>query len=183
MDVETTGLSPVTSDLLSLALVIFDSSKPVFEPKFQHEWRFYHELLKGEPYALHMNAELIAQAADPHNTRLGRVASELVDAFGSVTAPRITPAGKNFAGFDNAFLSTYVPKWQHLREVWFRHRTLDPGSMWVRYDDVAPPTLEECCKRAIVEYHVELAHTAEYDALVTARCIHAFLWHRGKHAD
>lgn len=58
----------------------------------------------------------------------------------------ITPAGKNFDAFDRNFIKL-IPKWDQY--VNLRHRTIDPTSMYIDWqNDDAPPGLGECLNRA-----------------------------------
>jgi len=175
IDVETTGLDPVTSDLLSVGCVIFNSTNPEYKELFSHEWCVYHTHLKGHPRALTMNHELVSKADDTL-TRfpIDVISQDLLNIF--ATYPnRITFAGKNFLSFDELFLKAYLPDWEAIRKYSGR-RVLDPGSMFARPFDDAPPILEECCARAGVEYEAAKAHDALYDARLVARCIHSFFY-------
>ena len=57
----------------------------------------------------------------------------------------VTVAGKNAASFDIPFLKEQYGRDYGLK---FRHRVLDPTSMYVQPDDDAPPSLNTCLKRA-----------------------------------
>ena len=75
----------------------------------------------------------------------------------------ITPAGKNFDSFDRKFIDL-IPKWGSY--VNLRHRTIDPTSMYVDWkNDVAPPGLGDCLKRAGVPKII--THKAVEDCLDT----------------
>ena len=53
----------------------------------------------------------------------------------------VTVAGKNAASFDIPFLKEQYGRDYGLK---FRHRVLDPTSMYVQPDDDAPPSLNTC---------------------------------------
>ena len=82
----------------------------------------------------------------------------------------VTAAGKNFAGFDKPFLLK-LPRFTDL--IRLHHRSLDPGSMWVRSDDNKVPSTKECMRRADIPDAV--AHTAIEDAIMVCRLIRAGL--------
>jgi len=61
----------------------------------------------------------------------------------------ITVAGKNFASFDQLFLEK-LPRWKQVIAI--RRRIIDPAILFVDWDnDIAPPGLAECKRRASIE--------------------------------
>ena len=85
---------------------------------------------------------------------------------------RITVAGKNFAGFDGPFLRRnhmFGDKFMSR----FRHKILDPGSMYVLPEDDQVPGLPLCLERAGLPS--EVPHTAVEDAALVIKCIQAKL--------
>lgn len=82
---------------------------------------------------------------------------------------RVSPAGKNFAGFDAPFLK---------RNNFFKvltdrlsHRVIDPGSMYVEASDSKVPWLGLCLERAGFEPIVP--HTAVEDAMLVVKVVQA----------
>ena len=85
---------------------------------------------------------------------------------------RITVAGKNFAGFDGPFLRrNYMFGDKFMSR--FRHKILDPGSMYVLPEDDQVPGLPLCLERAGLPS--EVPHTAVEDAVLVIKCIQAKL--------
>jgi len=79
----------------------------------------------------------------------------------------ITPAGKNFDVFDRNFIKL-IPNWDQY--VNLRHRTIDPTSMYVDWEnDDAPPGLGLCMERAGIMSQV--THKADIDAFNTLKVI------------
>jgi len=85
------------------------------------------------------------------------------------TGTRLQGAGKNVTGFDLPFLRHHG----YLEELRWGHRFLDPGSMWSRPDDIAPPNLKECCRRAGIPFEEDEKHTALPESKLVALCIEA----------
>lgn len=81
------------------------------------------------------------------------------------TLPKITAAGKNFASFDLPFILK-TPK-SNLIEI--RHRSIDPGTLWMKPTDEKVPNTKECMCRAGIDG--EVAHTAVEDAIVVIKLI------------
>lgn len=85
---------------------------------------------------------------------------------------RITVAGKNFAGFDAKFLQDNYLFGENFMSK-FRHKVLDPGSMYVLPEDDQVPGLPLCLERAGLPS--EVPHTAVDDAVLVIKCIQAKL--------
>lgn len=165
IDLETTGLNPKADQVLELGAVFVDTEKGTFVP-FRRLIK--HDRITGHPFAINMNQELIAEISKgggiPFQQAMEQFEEWIYKIYG---ANKFTAAGKNFAGFDNLFL-----KWDECRPA---SRVLDPGSMYVRADDIAPPDLKTCCERAGVQYDLIEAHYALYDAKLVAQCVVNFL--------
>ena len=73
-----------------------------------------------------------------------------------------TAAGKNFAGFDRTFLPPPVARL-------FRHRVLDPGSMFINWSD--PHLAELATIKTRLGLDGEVAHDALEDARDVIRCV------------
>lgn len=142
IDIETTGLDRERDQVLHVALVAEDTTQAeaweVNELSY-FEALIYHERIKGDPYALNMNHELIEAFADFNPTSAvaelrGRVVPVYGDLESVLDEARIwltnvhdhegpyVAAGKNAAGFDLPFLGR---AWREL----FHHRVIDAGSV------------------------------------------------------
>ena len=181
IDIETTGLNPETCQILELAAVVDDlrTQKPLDQlPKFQTLVR--HPFYQGEPYALAMHPAIFKKlaAAPPnldHPSGDGIIDVEGVMAkfFNFLTGPggynpgdTIVPAGKNFAAFDKNFIDKLPDRYR----IRFRHRTLDPGMLFIRLgEDLEPPDSKKCMERAGLAG--EVAHTALEDALMVVKLL------------
>lgn len=170
IDIETTGLDWDTCQILCIGAVFVDTAFP--DNIYNQENRFLqlikHEMIHGEPYALNMNAALIAMIAKGEGISLSQTISHL-DAWMKALIPgekTFIPAGKNFAGFDARFLKLNTNV--RLKPAF---RTLDPGPIYSRASDTKPPDLETCCERAGVPFSKALAHDALYDAERVALCM------------
>jgi DNA polymerase III epsilon subunit-like protein len=75
-------------------------------------------------------------------------------------------AGKNVANFDLKFL-TKLPDWD---TILMCHRVLDPGNLYLRPDDIEPPSTVECMRRAGFE-NPEASHDALDDAYAVCKLI------------
>jgi hypothetical protein len=169
LDIETTGLNPLTCDVLEIGALLEDTENPAGREKLptfhKYLWR---DVYRGEPYALAMNAHIFKKILELKKSEgVGGMYGEdhtLTDmthmwghfnqwilkhksvfpegSFENDKRPTLTVAGKNVAGFDLPFLkNAFMPK--------FHHRVIDPGMMYFdpRNDKVVPD-LKECKKRA-----------------------------------
>jgi DNA polymerase III epsilon subunit-like protein len=60
IDIETTGLNPLTCNTLSIGAIIEDTNNPVpYEELPKFHVAILHEELQGSPYAINMNRDLI----------------------------------------------------------------------------------------------------------------------------
>ena len=220
IDIETTGLSPGTSEILEVGLVAFDTERP-FEGvnkdntlrilMVKNEWR-------GEIYALNLNKKIIEEILqaqklfkdDPSKLlTIGEAGTnyptvylnidaggclpvlrpsfplclneekelefeDIISQFFSINKfeGRITVAGKNFAGFDAKFLKDNYMFGEKFMSK-FRHKVLDPGSMYVLPEDEQIPGFPLCLERAGLP--TEVPHTAVDDAVLVIKCIQAKL--------
>lgn len=164
LDLETTGLRPGTDQVLQLSMVVEDSAKNTDLRELPHFTCFIkHDEIIGQPFALAMNSWILNIISGRNlgsypilsPTEAEAKCLEFLDLhFGS---DRITVAGKNVAGFDIPFLP------ESIRSL-FRHRVIDPGSMFIDWNkDRAAPDLSACNVRAGLDSNVY--HDAYQDAL------------------
>lgn len=188
IDTETTGLNPITCQVLEIGAVIDDWVSPIEQlPVLRIIVKL--DEIKGNPYALSMHPELLRNIAliapgqidlsgDPTDpvramTLPGHVTkrfNEWLARNGIDTTKGFQPAGKNFASFDKPFLEENIPRWK--ADVKIKHRTIDPGNLFWRPGDEFLPDTKECYKRAGVSEIV--AHTAVEDAIGVVRLIRAY---------
>jgi DNA polymerase III epsilon subunit-like protein len=149
IDIETTGLDPERCQILEIGCVIeMDWKTPVDElPSFRAVCDPGE--IRGEPFALAMNAGLLREIAD---AKPAMITGQIIDLSGFICKHlgegTITIAGKNFGAFDYQFLRR-EPQWGKLRLVRHRHRFIDVGNLWWRPNcDTELPSLEACRARA-----------------------------------
>jgi oligoribonuclease len=188
IDIETTGLDPINCNTLSIGAIIEDTNNPLpYEELPKFHVAILHKELKGSPYAINMNSELIetivryqtAQDQDEKNDlvhmtgmqfmKLEDVAqafqfflfkNKMLDQLHPIKPTTITAAGKNFGTFDKLFLEQ-IPEWKQY--VKFRSRIIDPSILFVDWkNDEQLPSLNECKERANVPGVV--THNALEDA-------------------
>ena len=163
IDIETTGLDRENDQVLQVAIVLEDTSKPDITisdlPTF--EGLICHERLSGAPFALNMNREIVALLAtatpglvDFRDRRVEVYANlsmalctavEWLDLEhgndGALGWMRFVAAGKNVAGFDLPFLGSDF-------QAHFHHRVIDVGSVALGanrdyWQTDAPPGMRE----------------------------------------
>lgn len=173
IDIETTGLDPNTCQVIEFAAVLEDTTKPEVPVEDLPCFRrlLMHETLRGEPYALALNWQLIkrmTEAPTEETCRAGMLGTEfrawmkqhglwkLGDKDGQVVV-----AGKNFPNFDLRFLR----RLDGFSTFHFHHRFLDPTMYYVASGDSTPPSSKTIMERAGITGDV--AHTALEDA----RCV------------
>ena len=191
IDIETTGLDPLTCDVLEIGAILEDTENPAGRenlPTFhKYLWR---DVYRGEPYALAMNAHIFQKMLELKKTTD-------VDAYHEIHGLLIRPdqlwdhfgwwlysnrklwAGTKFDDDRHFFISETprlvaagknvagfdIPFLKQIKGNFprFHHRVIDPGMMYFdpRNDNV-PPDLKECKKRARLPEHV--SHEALDDA-------------------
>lgn len=171
IDIETTGLDPDTCQVLEVGAIFEDWKSPIDTlPEFRQILKYTE--LRGNPFALALNANLLKQIANPQPEHcqpheLGQRLANWVRACG-LDPMDLTAAGKNFASFDMQFLKR-LPKFGE--SVKFKHRILDPAILYWQFDDERLPGSATCYQRAGLDDKV--AHTAVEDARAVVRLIRA----------
>lgn len=183
LDLETTCLQPDPKHILQISMVVEDTDHPEIPvSELPHFTCFVkHPRIEGEAYALGMNGWILdiisgrnksnpiypILSADPKGFELD-VTGAAVGTYWLEKAlyflrfhfggNKITVAGKNVAGFDIPFLPKELSRS-------FRHKVLDPGTLYVDWskDDQAPNF--EDCKRRAGFIDVSVKHDAREDAM------------------
>lgn len=173
IDTETTGLGE-KCQLLELAMVLEDTSARPLPPveELPHFVSFVAE--DGgwwEPFAMGMHAKsgLLAEwlaakkgelLGSLSNVRVGDMAASWLVETAKLGKGKLTPAGKNFAGFDARFLPPQLSKLLH-------HRALDPGSVFVDFGQDKLPGMND-----LIDYEQKPgAHRALEDARDVVRVL------------
>jgi oligoribonuclease (3'-5' exoribonuclease) len=176
IDIETTGLDPSYCQILEFACVIEDTENPGVEvhdlPMFR---RILHtKTIIGEPFALHMNSELLFEIATSKSDELIKPAELLVQFRQFLIAKTIDPhgvvaAGKNFGSFDLQF----IRRLENQELVHFSHRSIDPAFHYWKpdLDGRYLPSFQNCLTRA--EINKSVTHRATDDAQDIIRLIRA----------
>lgn len=180
IDIETTGLNPATCQIIEFAAVVDDleEQQPIEKlPKFQTY--VHHEIYYGEPYALGLHSEIFKKLANLKNNGISVCKPEkLMEKFytflttlGGYEDPTcqgisINVAGKNFANFDNKFLSL-LPS----GNVRFNHRIIDPVMLYFnpKEDRNQLPSTDTCMRRAGIPG--TSSHTALEDAFMVVNLL------------
>lgn len=187
IDTETTGLNEETCQLLSVGIILDDTTQklPYDEvPKFHAI--ILRDFIQGEPFALNLNAKLIEGILKYQSAKTNEQREEVMKEWGAIFIPeealvgqitrflesngivnlKMTVAGKNYSGFDAKFLN----KVEGFKNLKLHHRVLDPGSMFVDLlTDEVIPDLAECKRRAGLQPVV--THNAVEDAFDVASVI------------
>lgn len=180
IDLETTGLDAACCQILEIGAVMDDLSES-FDPQPREIFHRYikHPEYHGQPYALAMNQDILyilAKGEHPDISWACDISAEFAEWLYSRGQFRpeipITVAGKNFAGFDKPFLRVF-PQFTEL--VKLHHRSIDPGTLWMKPTDTEIPSTRECMRRAGLDGKV--AHTAVEDATVVCKLIRR-KWYR-----
>ena len=169
IDLETTGTDPATCQILEIGAVVQELGGEELD---RYSVILQYEQLTGSPYALWLNHELIKKISKGEGLRpdiafrdfhtwigghygSGHTWEEEGREYGSGL---LVVAGKNVAGFDIPFFKHYYPSIANL----FHRRTLDPCVLYMRSDDIIPPSLSTCLERAGMSNVV--THNAMEDA-------------------
>ena len=179
IDIETTGLDPETCQILQIGAVIEDTKTqlPIEDlPTFNVYLK--RDFIRGTPYALHMNGDIIEKILDdgsnvihPSNVTDKFKRWLLINDYYYSGHPdpklKIIAAGKNLASFDQPFLERLV-NWKSRIEM--SHRKIDPAILFVDWEnDESLPNLKTCLERAGIKEKV--SHDALEDALQIVKLI------------
>lgn len=184
IDIETTGLNPVETDILEIGAYIEDTNKqlPREQLPYFHAY-IWKENYRGNAFALAMNTRILQKILElkKNNDPSLLEPNDVSKQFGEFLLshkdlwPRekfinqcgpFNIAGKNVAGFDLPFLNQ-LPGWS---KIYFHRRILDPAFLYFEpsHDEVLPD-LSECKRRAGLEELV--THEALDDSWDTIRLI------------
>ena len=169
IDTETTGINKRECQVLSFAAVLENTLQPevpVEKLPYVH-FIMNLEFIKGEPFALNMNKDIIQIIKEGKDERL--IAPVNFEKFftefleeNDIDINRIKVAGKNFASFDKLFIDNM--DYGGFHDFSFHHRSLDVGPLFVDFkNDDWIPGLDECKRRAGIDGIVT------HDALEDAR--------------
>jgi len=170
LDIETTSTDPDNGQVLEVAAVIDDRSKPVMDcPYFRQVVR--QTQIVGQPRALYMNARLLEIIANGGGVREQDLNHQLFTWLAKnlgmpgfdywIARPNSTPVitfvGKNVGSFDKLFLKK-LPGWPN-RMV--NYRSLDIGSLYASHERI--PSLKDLLP-LVNEKLAGEPHEALYDA-------------------
>ena len=187
IDIETTGVNPNFCQIIEFAAVVFDPQPQIADPETgevkrdRERWATFeglvkHDVIIGEPYALQMNQEILAEIAGAKETYRTIYDSpwKLIQEFIQFLLPhrdgttKLHPAGKNFCNFDLQFLKQ-VDGWEN---VPLRRRCLDVGSLVFNPNDGEIRDLKKCLE--VVGIRKEISHRAIDDAMDVATIVSRF---------
>jgi len=193
IDLETTGLDPLTDQILQVGLCVGDTQTHTLLGSIHWNVLPPKGRVHGDVFAMSMNAGILKEIKEgvncvPMEKIPETIAKWLVGQFGFshdkdkrvkipgtgvdvIPLSPVTVAGKNFGSFDLQFIKATWPAFGELIPI--RHRILDVGSLWLEADDLAVPDLKTCLKRAGIMK--EVAHNAQEDAEDVARCVLKYL--------
>lgn len=183
LDLETSSLQPHPDHVLGVSMVIEDTNNPMPLNELPHfTCLVRHEEYRGQAVALAMNAWILKELSSKTPTypiydaksnfsnyfvsklagqvQIGTWQSEaIVFLHMHFGEERATLAGKNVGVFDYQFLPEPLQKM-------FRHRMIDPGSMFIDFaTDSMPPSLGEIKKRTGIDAEGVVSHNMYEDAL------------------
>jgi oligoribonuclease (3'-5' exoribonuclease) len=189
IDIETTGLDSRIHSMVEIAIVSVDLYNEQ-APEYLFHRYIIPENLTWTIYCLNMHRYLLEKLITntiPIDKGMLEVGSKmpydvpcqipLITVFSEIKqwlfdtvkyikdgkVANMIPAGKNFANFDLRFIER-LPTYHNI----FKHRTLDPVSLYTMSGDEVPPELKVCKERAIAlgcDFTTsKVSHTAVDDA-------------------
>lgn len=189
IDLETSSLNPDNGQILQFGAVVFDTESEFFACH-AYTKTIVSKHIKGDAFALKMNSWLIndisefysnPELVDPSKfIRIGDLAEDF-SSWLSTTCninDMFVVTGKNFFNFDDKFLEQ-VPDWRQL--IHYRHRSIDPGTLYAESSDDVPPSLTVCKQRSINKYPEQAAKLfrnteVSHDALDDAKDVAKLIW-------
>lgn len=179
IDTETTGLDEREDQVLEIGAVIDFDGKGALEEMPAYRCLVRHRQYRGQPYAIQMNAGIfrILAGVDKDDVAILTPDEALLglESFICKNMPagvkKMTPAGKNFSGFDRQFLANLSPLFGQAIAPRLAYRTFDAGNLFWNpvTDGFNLPGLEECLARAGME--PTGLHTAVGDAIDVVRLV------------
>lgn len=173
IDTETTGLDPETCQVLQLSAVAWtddDVNKcPTFsmyvDPAKGDPHGAYGHGIRGEAYALHLNAWILKELIDGNGYTVAFVTKQfagwlacLADEI-CVPSKYFTPMGMNYSSFDLQFLKRMYDFPLHA----FKHRALEVGSLYANKEGI--PSSAVIFPGVAERHNIQgEAHEALYDA-------------------
>lgn len=168
IDIETTGIDPTQSQLIEIAMIVDDTTKPTIPVQ---QLPTYHKYVKHDQYygnvgAICMNERIFELLNDDVDKDIIHVNDLVRDMYeflkqnhiileknenkNHVETHTVVPAGKNFASFDKLF----IEKLPHFDDKLFHfsYRVLDPATAFLRFEDSEIPDSECCANRSYTEF-------------------------------
>lgn len=183
VDLETTGLDPTSCQVLMVAMIVENTARPGVAVEDLPTFACYvrHPFYRGESIALAMNGKILEKLGSRDvfvSHKDLRTPVEIVDGDcwqrsaerfldEHFPAVPVIAAGKNVAGFDLRFFDAAL-------RSRFHHRTIDPGSLFVNWEEAAPPSLVSLKRR--FEIDTPSAHDAVGDARDVIRVLRTKYW-------
>jgi oligoribonuclease (3'-5' exoribonuclease) len=193
IDIETTGLSHYSCQILQFAAIFEDTNVDLMIDKLPYFNTFIkHDYFQFEENALkmHANSGLLEEYFNAEKIEKEEIVHEFIKWLQDLGYEKnddgqieIVVAGKNYNAFDRNFLHN-VPYWIH--EIKDHRRVLDPAILYVDWEeDKVPPNLVTCLYRSDPQYEIngveiKITHNALEDAREVVRVIRNsqkhFIW-------
>lgn len=182
IDIETTGLDETYCQILEFGAIAWE----LLPGREGHTYggfcrRIRHRIIKGQAYALHLNAQIIKELEKETGPYPYVDPSDLWKEFMGWVSPHKSPdgrvyvTGKNFGSFDRRFLAWLPGVSQEILEESLHYGILDPGSLYFdpRIDTSNPRTLQ-CASRAGLAIGKYATHTTLGDCQLVLDMIEAY---------
>lgn len=165
VDIETTGLDPKENQILEVYMGLFDPFKSDKIVSF-----FYclinHSMMRINKFSFETNQQLMKDSFNGVGSSQDAAILGIKTFISTLPKPLVL-AGKNVAGFDRPFLENFLGN-----KIDAHYRAMDPAILYTTMDDLVLPSLEECMRRAGLDFDYDKQHTARYDAECVARLLH-----------